>query len=100
MGNTQTVIRRPQLKNIDAAIKAWYGTGYINNSTIAKIFGVRSDATVARLKKAVRAEEVERGIPTVVPFHVNVKVAFEVWNIDINELVKNREKLIKLGMQP
>ena len=46
----------------------------------------------------MRAEEVECGIPTVVPFHVNVKVAFDVWNIDVNELVKNREKLIKLGM--
>lgn len=98
MSCDRATIRRPQLKNIDAAIKAWYGTGYINNATIAEIFGVRGSKTIARLKNAVRAEEVERGIPTVVPFHVNVKVAFDVWNIDVNELVKNREKLIKLGM--
>lgn len=89
---------RLNVVNIDAALKAYYGSGYIGNKEIAEIFGTKSSSTQSKLKKYVREEEIERGIPIVVPFHVNVKVAFEVWGIDIVELEKGRKKLISLGL--
>ncbi len=90
--------KRPNLKNVEAAIKAFYGTGYVSNAEIKEMFGVSSDAAVSRIKKPVLEEEVRQNIPRVVPYHVNARVAFEVWGIDVQELVKSREKLKKLGL--
>ncbi len=90
--------RRPNLKNVEVAIKAFYGTGYISNAEIKAMFGVSSDAAVSRIKKPVLEEEDRQNVPRVVPYHVNAKVAFEVWGIDVTELVKSREKLRKLGL--
>ena len=91
-------MKRPNIQNIEAAIRVFYGNGYVSNAEIKDIFGVKSDAAVSRIKKPVLAEETKRNIPRVVPFCVNAKVAFEVWGIDVPELVKSREKLIRLGL--
>lgn len=91
-------ITRPAVVDADAALKAYYGTGYIGNDQIKAIFGIRSSNVVSRLKKAVRAVEVEQGIPVAVPYKVNTRCAFEVWKIDVKELEKNRQKAKELGL--
>lgn len=91
-------MQRPQIKNIDAAIRAYYGNGYIGTAEIKEIFNVRSSSTVSKLKKYVRQEEADRGVPIVVPHCINVKVAYEVWGIDIDGLVKNRKRLQALNL--
>lgn len=91
-------IRRPDIADTEAALKAYYGTGYIGNSDIRAIFGITGSATINRLKKAVRAVEIERDIPAAVPFKINTKCAFDVWGIDVKELEKNRQKAKELGL--
>ncbi len=91
--------RRPEVADTEAAIRHYYGTGYIGNKEMREIFGERiSKATLAKLKKVVRTTEEERNIPEVVPHKVNAEVAYEVWGIDTEKLVRNRQKLIKLGL--
>ena len=50
------------------------------------------------MKKAAREEEIKRNVPEVVARKVSVEVAFEVWQIDVDQLVKNLQKLRKLGL--
>lgn len=91
-------IRRLPIKDVDAVLRAYYGTGYIGNKEISKIFGTNCSSTMRRLKKPVEEVEIERNIPKVVPNHLNVKVAFEVWGIDVPELERNRKKLQQLNL--
>lgn len=90
---------RLNIKNVDAALRAYYGSGYIGNKEISEIFGTSCNSTLANLKRSVKKVEIERGIPTVVPAHVNTKVAFEVWQIDVSELERGRKKLQALGLK-
>ena len=46
----------------------------------------------------VQDEEVKRGVPIVIPHHVNVKIAYEVWGIDVQELERNKKKLTELNL--
>jgi hypothetical protein len=94
-----TPIKRPPVFDVDHALKVYYGKGYISNADIKQIFGVKADTSVARLKKTVKAKEREENIPVVVPHHVNARIAFEVWRIDVEELERNRRKLAKLGLE-
>lgn len=91
-------MKRPEVKNTEAAIRCYYGTGYIGNSDMLEIFGSMSPNTISKLKKAVRAEEIEQNIPEVVPHKVTAKIAYKVWNIDIDQLIENRRQLQALGL--
>ena len=91
-------MKRPEIRDMEAAIRHYYGPGYIGNQEIEEIFGSRSHNTVSEMKKAVRRVEIERGIPEVVPRKVSVEVAYEVWNIDPERLIKNLQRLRKLGL--
>ena len=86
------------VRNIDAALRAYYGCGgYIDSKVIKEIFGI-SDSTVWKMKRDVREEEALRNVPIVVPYHVNVKVAFDVWGIDVKELERCRKKIAELAL--
>ena len=91
-------MKRPEITDVAAAIRCYYGAGYIGNKEIQQIFGKISSGTVSRLKKAVREEEIRQSIPEVVPKKVSSRIAYEVWQIDIDALVKNYKQLQKLGL--
>lgn len=91
-------MKRPEVMNTEAAIRHYYGTGYIGNREMLEIFGNRGAATISRLKKAAREEEVKQQIPEVVPNKVNVRVAYQVWGIDVEMLIENRKQLQALGL--
>lgn len=91
-------MKRPEVMNTEAAIRHYYGTGYIGNKEMLEIFGKKGSATIARLKKAARLQEIEQEIPEVVPNKVNVRIAYQVWNIDIDQLIENRKQLQALGL--
>jgi len=86
------------VKDIDAALRAYYGNGYISNKEVAKIFDAGKSLTW-KLMKAVREHEAENGVPIVIPHHVTVSVAFEVWGINVKELERNRKKLAELNLK-
>lgn len=90
-------IVRP-VQNIPAALKAYYGNGYINNKMIKEIYELKSGGAVCKMKAMVRDEELKRGVPIIIPGHVNVKIAFDVWGVDVKELERNRQKLLDLNL--
>lgn len=89
-------VHRPPIADTELAIKAYY-SDYIGNKTIQQIFKCGA-TTTARLKRIARDLEIERDKPTIVLRQVNARIAFEAWQIDIDELIKNRQKLMKLGL--
>lgn len=91
-------MKRPEVINTEAAIRHYYGTGYIGNKEMLEIFGKKGSATIARLKKAARMEEIVQSVPEVVPNKVNVRIAYQAWNIDIEQLIENRRQLQALGL--
>lgn len=62
------------------------------------MFGRRSSATVARLKRMVKDEMNTREIPSYCMKKVNTAVAFDLWGIDIADLEKRREKIQELNL--
>lgn len=91
-------VLRPAIKDLEAAIRIYYSKDYIGTKDMKEIFGPLGSHTYIKLKDAVRLEEDRRGIPIVVPYHVDTEVAYEVWSIDIHKLVDKRARLKRLGM--
>lgn len=89
-------IRRPNVKNIDAAVRLYYETFELSSKDIQEIFDAKSSATVARLKNMVRDEMVKTGRLPWNVHNVPTELAFEVWGLDIADLERRRTKLIKL----
>lgn len=91
--------RRKPVKNIEAALRAYYEKEAIGNKDIAEIFGNMSSSTVAEMKKAVRAVELERGVPIFQSRYVHTETAFEVWKIDIKTLETKYKKALSLNQK-
>lgn len=91
-------VRRFPVADISAAIKLYYGKGYLNNKDIGEIFGTNVKSTIHQMKKPVMEEEKKRDLPVVVPCHVNAKIAFEVWGINVAELERNLKKMQELEL--
>lgn len=90
-------VRRLPVANPEAAIKLYYGKGYLNCNDIGEIFGTKSKTIIYEMKKTVVQVERSRNLPIVVPKHINAKIAFEIWGIDITELERNLKKLKELA---
>ncbi len=91
------MIRGKELKDIGTAIKLYYEKLELSNKDIMTLFDIKSDATVARLKKPVLEAITKQDIQRFSSSAINTKVAFEVWGIDIKKLEENYQKLKKLG---
>lgn len=76
----------------------WENPSEIGNAHIRELFGVKSNATVARMKKTVRELQVERGIKVFNAVNIDTKTAYEVWGIDVAELEKHYKKIKALGL--
>ena len=88
----------PSITSIENALKIFYKNAEIGNKEMIVLFGNRSSATIARLKKLVKTEMIQRNIPSFCAFKVNTVVAFEVWEIDINDLEQRRQKIKELSL--
>ena len=89
----------PPITSIDNALSIYYNHSEIGNKEIAALFGRRSSATVARLKRMVKDEMSKREIPSFGMNRVNTAVAYEVWGIDAKELEKRMKKIQELNLQ-
>jgi len=92
------MINIPSITSIDTALSIYYGYAEIGNKEIAALFGRRSSATVARLKRVVKDEMSKRETPSYGTNRVNTAIAFEVWGIDIKELEKRMKKIKELDL--
>lgn len=82
----------------DIAIKMYYEKTELSNSDIKELFGGVSSSTISRLKNKVKDKMVEEGVYTWQPSNVNTKIAFKVWNLNVEEMEKNYRKLKRLGL--
>jgi hypothetical protein len=86
------------ITDIDTALRIYYQYPEIGNSQIRELFGVTNGRTLARYKRAVQEEQMNRNVKTSQLHTVNTEVAYDVWGIDVVGLEKRREKLKKLGL--
>lgn len=87
------------IASIDTAIRIYYTYPEIGNKEISELFDLAGKQALSKYKKAVKEEQVKRGVHTLRNFTVNTKVAYEVWGIDVEDLEVRRVKLKKLGME-
>ena len=85
-------MKRPELRK---AIEIYYSCPEIGNPEIKELSGVAS-STAVRIKKAVLEEMAKRHIRTWLPRHINTKLAYEMWGIDIADYEKRLKKLEQL----
>lgn len=83
--------------NTDAAVTLYYTRNELSTSDIMGIFDC-SETTARGLKKAARAVQDQKQVPSYNARAVNVQVAYEVWGLDIKKLerAQNHPK-IRLG---
>ncbi len=91
------VIKRPNVRDIDVAVRLYYEKFELSGADIQAIFGAKSSSTVSKLKKIVREEMVKTGRLPYDQHNVATDVAFEAWGLDIADLERRRAKLMKLG---
>jgi len=92
------MVNTPPITSIDDALAIYYGHAELGNKELTALFGKRSSATVARLKRLAKDEMSRREIPSYGINRVNTAVAFEVWGLDVQELEERRDKLKKLEL--
>lgn len=92
------MVRIPQLKDIETAIKVYYSRVDLSNSDIKELFGNLSSATIAKLKKSVKEKMIEENIPVGDTNRVRTDLAFRAWGLEIKDLEKRLEKLKKLNL--
>ncbi len=88
----------PSITNIENALKVYYENGEIGNDEIKCLFGNRSSATIAKLKRLVKAEMIKRSVPTFNAHKVNTVIAYDVWGIDVTDLEKRMKKIKELSL--
>jgi len=88
----------PTITNIENALKVYYENAEIGNKEIKFLFGNRSSATIAKLKRLVKVEMIKRAMPTFNAYKVNTAIAYDVWGIDIADLEHRMKKLKELSL--
>ena len=78
--------------DIEKAVLMYYEKTEIGNAEIMELFCV-SRQTAGKLKNAVLEEMAKMNIRCWLPHHVNTKVAFKTWGIDIDDFEKRLKKL-------
>ncbi len=90
-------IRRPNVKDVDAAVRLYYERFELSTEDIMTIFDVKSKATVAKLKNIVREEMAKSDQLPWNAHNVPTETAYKVWGLDITDLEKRRAKLLRLN---
>lgn len=84
-----------QMPDIKKALELYYTKTEISSADIRSLFGC-CPSTATKLKKEVKEAMAKKAIKTWLPGNVDVKTAYEVWQIDVEELEKRLAKLNKL----
>lgn len=86
------------IKDIDTALRIFYTYPELNNKLIRELFGGLGNSTIARYKQVVKDQQAIDGVQTAQRNTVNTETAYKVWRIDVENLIKRRAKLQKLGL--
>ena len=93
------VVRTPNVRDIDAAVRLYYEKFELSSKDIQEIFEAKSSATVSTLKKIAREEMSKR--PGRKPWDdscVPTDIAYDAWGLKIADLERRRRHLIMLGV--
>lgn len=96
MSNDINVRAKPA--GIEVILRVYYENAELGTSEIAQIFPGVGRNTICKLKKQAQALMAEKGIKSHRAFAVNTEIAYEAWKIDVEELEKRRQKLLKLNL--
>ena len=88
-----------RIKDIDTALTIYYSYPEIGNKEMIDLFGDMASSTIAKMKKMAKERMIEEDVNSCMQFTVNTKLAYESWGIDVDELERRRNKLIKLGLR-
>jgi len=89
----------PPITSIDTALEVYYKHSEIGNKEISLLFGRLSSATVAKLKKAVKKEMINKDVFSYGLHKINTTIAYCVWGLDIVDLENRQKKLRALKLQ-
>ena len=84
--------------DIELALKIYYTMPEIGTPEIKKLFDVK-DTKAVNLKKQVKIEMAKQGIRCFIPNHINTKLAFDIWGINIPEYENNLKHLQRLKLK-
>ena len=92
------MVRVPQIKSLETAIRIYYERIELRNADIKEIFGSLGSKTICRLKQVAKDKMKENDIPSWDAKAVNTESAYEAWGLDIADLGKRLNKLKKLNL--
>lgn len=92
-------MRDIHLTDIEYAVRLYNSKLEIGGNEIKKLFGIKSSATVARLKDQARKVMDEKGAECWNPRSVDTECAYIAWHLNIDKLEKMCAKLKKLNFE-
>lgn len=84
--------------DIETALLIYYTMPEIGTPEIKKLFDVK-DTKAMHLKKQVKLEMAKQNIRCFLPNHINTKLAFDMWGINISEYENNLKHLQRLKLR-
>ena len=92
-------MRIPQIKDVENALRIYYGRSELSNKDIKELFpDVKYTTTITRLKYIARDLMVKEGIFSLNPMYVNTRAAFRAWGIDPEDLEARLTKLRRMKL--
>lgn len=87
-----------QISSLETAILIYHTHPEVGNKEIGELWGTKSPSTINRLKNEVYDLMREKGVKPHGYYQVNTEIAYEAWGLDINKLIKNFNRLKKIGL--
>ena len=88
-------MKNPDLKT---ALEMYYTKPEISNEDIRLLFDV-GKSTAIKMKREVKQKMAEKGVRCFLPNHINTRLAFEVWGIDVKLYEENLKQLQRLKLE-
>jgi hypothetical protein len=88
----------PAITSIENALKIYYSHSEIGNKEMTDLFGRRSSATIARLKRIAKTEMSAKDVFSYGSNKVNTTAAYQAWGIEVADLEKRMKKIKELDL--
>lgn len=88
-------MKNPDLKT---ALEMYYTKPEISNGEIQQLFDV-GKSTAIKMKRKVKKKMAEKNVRCFLPNHINTRLAFEVWGIDVKMYEENLKHLQRLKLE-
>lgn len=89
--------RIPEITSIQVAYEMYLKNNTLSNAKVKELFNNVSDATIQRLKALARERMLKDNVPIMNARLVSTDTAYKAWGIDIVDVEKRYNKLVKLG---